>query len=549
MINFTEFLSVQDFLTLSNCVIKYDAVQLITDKVKNSIIICGKCVYFLHNLNTYEVKEYSSDLIVGIIVKYLSMSAKKLSKTDYMLLQGNKNFPKLFRDSFVKTEISSYKISLTQDKIKFDFDLDGIHFKNGRFNLKTGKLEERTPIMYITKYINRDYKEPTKEEIIFIDSCCSKLFRDEETKKYTFYELGISLSGRSTKRQQMICFYGKGSAGKTTLLDIYKESLGDEVYFKLLPSDAFCKNKNNDKILNGFTSNIRLYFVDEIDSKTLDTSILKKICDGDIKAKQLYRDGVHKVDVYGTLIINSNMLITFSVDSGSKRRIIGYEYKNKFVDEKDYKLVNNTTIFKKIKGFSKTLTEGQLNAYFYILARYCKKWYDGVALKLPDSYKEAKDELIDANDWWADFVDEHLIKNRDGKFGKKEILELVRNSEDSKKHLTFSQVLSHFKDLGIEYKRKIRVNGVQGAFVGYKIKDDDDIEFINEDEIENKGDKDELILKLQTKVKKLELKLKKYKKLKKSSKTEMIDDKDDINTVDIDKINTFFNIDGKEIEI
>jgi len=68
-----------------------------------------------------------------------------------------KNFKKYLNESFVKNNINSIKSGLVDDKISWDNDVNGIHFRNGRFNLETGKLEKRTTDYYITKYTDRDY--------------------------------------------------------------------------------------------------------------------------------------------------------------------------------------------------------------------------------------------------------------------------------------------------------------------------------------------------------------------------------------------------------
>jgi len=108
------------------------------------------------------------------------------------------------------------------------------------------------------------------------------LFREKEAKDYILFLLGSVLSGDSVALQRFLVNYGKGSGGKSTLLQLIYHSLGD-AYFLQIKSDAFCKKTSNkDKILNAFNSSIRYYVINEADTGTLDTSLLKKIAEGDV---------------------------------------------------------------------------------------------------------------------------------------------------------------------------------------------------------------------------------------------------------------------------
>jgi phage/plasmid-associated DNA primase len=105
------------------------------------------------------------------------------------------------------------------------------------------------------------------------------------------YILGSYLSGQSYKDQNSLVHYGHGSAGKSTLLMLLKVVLGSN-YVKSLPYDIFeINNKNQNKLMNSFTSNGRYYIVNELKNSKVETSIIKQICDGEIDTTKLFKDG------------------------------------------------------------------------------------------------------------------------------------------------------------------------------------------------------------------------------------------------------------------
>jgi phage/plasmid-associated DNA primase len=162
---------------------------------------------------------------------------------------------KAFRDggNFNKNISSTVQTYLTKPNKKFDFGLNGIHFKNGRNNLQTGKLKNRTSTMYITKYINHDYREATKAELDKIDNMFNKISREPEAKEYTLYLLSSSLSGLNVKEQKYLFNFGDGGAGKTTVFDMLYSALGDN-YFVNISKSTYNKIDN---FLNSITSKTR----------------------------------------------------------------------------------------------------------------------------------------------------------------------------------------------------------------------------------------------------------------------------------------------------
>ena len=388
-----------------------------------------------------------------------------------------KKFDYLSDESFVKTKKSTFKMSLVNNDINFDVDLHGIHFNNGRFNLQTGELEERDPSTYaITKVIPWDYKPSTDKAKKAVINIIRPMFQEPEAMEYMMHYLGMSLSGTSVKQQSFMVHFGPGSAGKSTLLELIQLSL-TKTYFLDLASDALKeKNQKRDKILNSFSDSIRYYWIDEIDESTLDTNLLKTIVNGRATTTKLFKDGQFEIRINGVFNFTTNHMLTYRSDTGMDRRICGYEYKNKFTDNEEE--INNKTVFQKDKDLKFKFNTALRLALFDILAYECKLWYEGKKLEQPQCFKDAKDTIQGANDYWQDFIDKYLVEDADGRLSKKELTEIARQDDISKKFVTSSQVMNALKDKGLKYFPSLRKNGDRGIFVGYRLKESKDYGFL-----------------------------------------------------------------------
>jgi phage/plasmid-associated DNA primase len=397
-IKFKTLLNCDELLTLfGDTCFQVDGAKILYNKLKDTLLIHKKKFYTLdHDTCTYTLRDEEVDQYYDtVILTFVTESIKKLDTEHLKYFNSCKKF-KAFRDggNFNKNISSTVQTYLTKPNIKFDFDLNGIHFKNGRYNLQTGKLENRTSSMYITKYINHDYKESTKEELNKIDNMFNKIFREPEAKEYTLYLLGSSLSGLNVKEQKYLFNFGDGGAGKTTVFDLLYSALGDN-YFVNLPKSTFEKgNGKIDKILNSITSNTRYYLVNEISDKSTDTSILKELADGKFPVTQLYKDGLKHLEVYGKLCFVGNDMINFHVDGGIKRRTEGYKYINRFSD--NVKEVDNKTVYLRDKELIQQLTLSDKVAIFNTFAPYCKMMYDSTPIKTPQCFKNFTDEIIES---------------------------------------------------------------------------------------------------------------------------------------------------------
>ena len=163
---------------------------------------------------------------------------------------------------------------------------------------------------------------------------------------------------------------------------------------------------------------------------------------------------------------------------------------------------------------------GYLDVWIDILAEYAYKWHKGEEIPVPESFKQATEEIIDTNDIIKDFIDGCLVKTNGGRkdrIGKND-MEKIYKEFYPKRGISVATLIARLRDYDIEYDKGLQAgNGVRGCFIGIKEKDS----FDEEDEVMNQlypqlskmdKDKDDEIEELQNKILELEEMLKNNKK-------------------------------------
>jgi hypothetical protein len=459
--------------------------------------------YFLQPNLTYEI--YSSDVknkLLSVVCKLIAKSFTSLTKEKQNEL-SKPNIaddddddgeckkkkvkyikPKIFSNAFVEKFYPQLVVLLTDSKITFDTYTNEIHFNNGFINLKTLEFKQRELGKdYITKYNERDYKPSTKQQQNLILSHIVKTYPIKEDLKSILLILGSCLSGESCADQDILFLLGEGSVGKSNILALTQACM--PCYFQELQSDTFAEsNSKIDKILMTFQKNpqIRISWINELKDTRINAELFKDFVDGSIKATALFKDGQNTFKHFSKAIITANTMPNIKIDTGVTRRFKGYTHHSKFVsdpalvDEKKHVYLGN-------KFFIRDITANNLlDAWFDILAEYCAKWNNGEAIIYSKNFQETKDEVMNSNDIFLDFVDSRLTMTGEptDRIGKNKMHEEFSNMYPNKK-LTVLQIITSLKEKKITYDGKLRCDSIQGCFFGVKFKsckpstpDDDD---------------------------------------------------------------------------
>lgn len=483
--DFRSFFDITDVINFiikvpNNVVLK----NFIAKHLIKTVFIYNEIIYIKlkknRELNIFSKFTYNKDLFTFLVTEFVEECMTKLNwfecpedfKKDTDKMKNLKYISNLSDKviNLIMQTVTYYKDHNGRNEL-IDFDLHGIHFKNGRYNLKTSEFEKRTDEYIITEYINLDYKESSKDSMDFINNIFKTLIREDDCLEFMKAYYGMCLSGTAITNQDILFVYGQGASGKSTFLQLLHSVLGD-TYMLNLPSETFNKNAQMSqvyKILNQIKANHRLYVSEEANSEETNAEFLKKFACGQLQATKLYKDGVNELPMYGKLSSVSNHFLNIQVDSGVSRRLTMYKYKNKFTDDKSE--VDNKTVFLRNKNLIKNLTDDQKLAVFNIIAPYCKLFYGKGYVSIPKMLAEAKDENVRMNDPLIDFIDTKIIFEDSATCPKDDLLEEFHSMFPNRKNTTIRYLVPKFEAHNIYYdKNKVNHNKSRGCFINIRLR-------------------------------------------------------------------------------
>ena len=96
-------------------------------------------------------------------------------------------------------------------------------------------------------------------------------------------------------------------------------------------------------------------------------------------------------------------------------------------------------------------------ALFHVYAPYAKKYYEEGELKLPDECKSNFAQMMNENDPYAEFFDEHIQEDVTGLLWKKDIMNRVRDWKE-KNVPRWSEVKQEFQKRKYRYDSQKQVH-------------------------------------------------------------------------------------------
>jgi phage/plasmid-associated DNA primase len=151
------------------------------------------------------------------------------------------NYPEVLDElnNFVPKNLPAYRMKLTfPEGFRMDCDLDGIHFINGRFDVRTGEFSQRgfpdfsRPETFVTNYISHLYEPPSKSLCDEVFDRLLKSFGSREKLEFCLAYAGAALNGRSSASSCSCKFHvGVGGSGKNTFVDWIKAAVTN-IYYK-----------------------------------------------------------------------------------------------------------------------------------------------------------------------------------------------------------------------------------------------------------------------------------------------------------------------------
>jgi putative DNA primase/helicase len=213
------------------------------------------------------------------------------------------------------------------------FDPWKVNLKSGRLDLRTGALSEHTPEAIEFDRIAIDF-DP-EAYCPALDGMLNKVFCYDEDVRKLFEEMVGYTMMRHANYQKAFMFYGSGSNGKSTILDLIKAFLGKHNYVSI-DIRELTRNKFDMAELENKLANIG----DDINDTAIDgTGILKKLFSGNSMQVQRKGERPFQLEPYATHIYSCNDIPRSSTDKtfGFYRRWSFIPLKAKFsVTDADY---------------------------------------------------------------------------------------------------------------------------------------------------------------------------------------------------------------------
>jgi len=159
--------------------------------------------------------------------------------------------------------------------------------------------------------------------------------------------------------------------------------------------------------------------------------------------------------------------MNFDADSGIKRRLIHFEFKNKFVDKNDFEKEKEKHKIGQVFMVDRNLiskftnNDDYKNVLIHLLIKRSKNYFEK-GLVIPDKYVEISNGVCEDNDKFKNFIDNNFdITGIDSdRMQVDEFMDLYNRA--SKCNYAWATVHSDLKRLNIEFNRDARmiVNGV-----------------------------------------------------------------------------------------
>ena len=257
---------------------------------------------------------------------------------------------------------------------------------------------------------------PDQDNIkIFTDKIMTPIFTDDRIRNFMYKILAKLLT--SDKMQYFLLFNGRGSNGKSLLVRMLTNMLGDysiNVQQTFLTRAAH-KGQADSDLADALHRRVITVNEPAYDS-ILSADIIKTISGNDtVNARGLYKDPI-TYKPFGKLIITCNDIPQFSeFTSAIKRRLINVRFESRFLDKYNYKIENAKDEFN-IYLIDETLEDIIKDKVFLsdVASWLLQEHYDeSDVLDIPDPCKIAANELFNEQDIYKEFVDTYLEKTGD----------------------------------------------------------------------------------------------------------------------------------------
>lgn len=365
------------------------------------------------------------------------------------------------------------------DEVIFDIQAGHIQYQNGKLNLRTGLLEQRTEGDYVSQCLDYDYEECVDKQLLdFVEGNFTKMFNNNKSD----YEKGMSwiaytMTGENNLQKFMNMYGPMAGNSKTAIFKILTRVF--KMYVLELEQDVLEKgNKDKFRDINNLDTFIRCAYIEEMPEVKIDECFLKKfVGDESMQVKELYNTRKKHVVLRVVLSILTNEMFHFRPEEAIRRRGLKIEMKTRFVDSESQ--IINSDCFLRDKEFHKTFDEVKYkNAFTTVLIKFFKQFYQQGDVIGAKEMNDAFRDFCEINDSFKEFMDKYfeITLDTNDKVNKDTFIELYSRHTGKKKE--FKYVLGVIRKYGITYDKNNQFKAVRGVLYGIKEKKRNDDEYI-----------------------------------------------------------------------
>lgn len=229
--------------------------------------------------------------------------------------------------------------NMAVENTDFNKDIYVLNTDSGIVDLRTGEIKpfDRDAMLSQNTNVKVSYEEPT-EWLRFLSSIFEYPDPNDTKEIVEFLRVcfGYTLTG-STKAQCIFLLHGDGSNGKSTLLNVLQNIMGD--YFHTIDSSQLMTSKNNQSVAvqNSMAELLGTRFLStqETDEGARLSEPLIKQISGDevINAQKKYGKPFFFKPAFKLWMSTNNLPIIRGKDYGIWRRIILFSFKKQFTEE------------------------------------------------------------------------------------------------------------------------------------------------------------------------------------------------------------------------
>ena len=400
--------------------------------------------YEYNNYNILEIKgeKPPTNLIKNLpdLIKKLCNKELKNLKNPKTTMKNYENYKKLYdlkikcldnakkkigNSSFINAVIGLLRGFYKQEDIidKLDKAHNVIAFRDGYlYDVKEGNFRKILKNDYITKNIKRQAPRYiiSDNKLNVINDFLNSLQDTPEKVNYLINILSLAIFTK--KHQHLYIFTGGGSNGKTLLMNLYNEMLGNEEYY-IQGENNFLTSTIKAGAPNSTLAQCRGVRVlvisepneDERGKSELNMPNIKNYTGNEpITTRNLNEKTFTYKPQFNTFLLCNDIPGVNRLDYGTKRRLKIIKFPFRFVNKKDIVNENDREANKELENEIKSDTE-LLDAFLIILLKKAHEIYNYSSLDEPEEFNDALNEYFEDNNPVKNFIDENYFITNDDK--------------------------------------------------------------------------------------------------------------------------------------